>query len=89
MSLQDIYNRLGINTRNGLYLLKNKNWINIFPKRVTFLIKEKLEPKAFFVLNNKPLILFYDTPTKKQELFKAIWNFGESPVVIIKVWGRF
>ncbi len=69
---------------NGLCIIKDNRWEGRLPRRLEFLIKDKLEnPDAFFIFDKKPLILFYDSPKNREELFKAIWNFNETPVVII------
>lgn len=83
MSLINIYNKLGLNTANGLCITAEGNWKGKVSTRLELLIKEKIKPDAFFCFDNKPLILFYDSPKDKKELFKAIWNFNESPVIII------
>ena len=44
---------------------------------------EKLKPKSFFCFDGKPLILFYDSPANKENILQKIWNFNESPIVII------
>ncbi len=81
--LNQIFKRLEMNRQNGLYITAEHKWHGILPPRLVWLIEEKLKPIAFFCLENKPLVLFYDSPANKKELFKAIWNFNESPVVII------
>ncbi len=83
-NLQSIFETLGINKGNGLYTTKNIFWQKEcnFSNRVKKLIKEKLKPEAFFVLENKPLILFYDSPRDKEQIHRALWNFNESPVII-------
>ena len=83
MSLDDIYSQLNINPDNGLCVVNDNNCAEILPKRLSFLITEKLKPESFFCFNGKPLILFYDHPKDKTELLKKIWNFNESPIVII------
>ncbi|MDR3047251.1 MAG: N-6 DNA methylase, partial [Bacteroidales bacterium] len=40
-------------------------------------------PDAFFCFANKPLILFFENPKNKDEVHKSVWNFNESPIVII------
>lgn len=72
-----------MNEQNGLFLTAKNGWDKKLPVRVAGLLKDKLKPDAFFCINNKPIVLFYNSPTNKEELFKAIWNFNESPVVII------
>ena len=83
MSLDDIYSQLNINPDNGLCVVNDNNCAEILPKRLSFLITEKLKPESFFCFDGKPLILFYDHPKDKTELLKKIWNFNESPIVII------
>lgn len=68
---------------NGLYLTAAENWKGMLPARIEWLFKDKLKPDAFFCIDNKPIVLFYDSPQNKTELFQAIWNFNESPVIII------
>lgn len=72
-----------MNKQNGLYITAENKWKGILHPRLDWLIKDKLKPIAFFCLVKKPLVLFYDSPANKKELFKYIWNFNESPVVII------
>ncbi len=82
-NLEAIFDRLGMNKQNGLYLTAENNWKEILPERIKWLLTDKLKPEAFFCIDNKPLVLFYNSPQNKKELFKAVWNFNESPVVII------
>lgn len=83
--LNDLYNKLNINTSNGLCVLNTYGWDTEikFPNRVKRLLNDKIKPQAVFCLENKPLVLFFENPTDKKELHKQIWNFNESPVVII------
>jgi hypothetical protein len=80
-ALNSIFQKLGIDTTNGLYYTDDAKWKSeIFPSRVKKFL-EKTNPEAFFCLDNKPLILFFDNP-KDKDLHKKIWNFNEVPVVI-------
>lgn len=81
--LKQIFDCLGMNSQNGLYMTAENNWEGLLPARVEWLFKDKLKPEAFFCIDNKPIVLFYNSPPEKEKLFKAIWNFNESPVVII------
>jgi len=83
MSLDNIYKRLNMTPENGLCIMRDNRWKGRLPRRLEFLIKDKLKPDAFFIFDKKPLILFYDSPKNREELFKAVWNFNETPVVII------
>lgn len=82
-NLNEIFDRLGMNEQNGLILTAENKWAGTLPARVEWLLKDKLKPGAFFCINHKPVVLFYDSPKNKEDLFKAIWNFNETPVVII------
>jgi hypothetical protein len=52
------------------------------PSRVERLLEKAIRPDAFFCIDNKPLVLFFQSPQDK-DIYKKIWNFNESPVVII------
>ena len=83
-SLEEIYNVLGINKSNGLFDTQEGVWkleLN-FPNRVIRLIENVICPDAFFCVDNKPLILFYDNPADKSLLHKRIWNFNESAIIM-------
>ncbi len=84
-ALKEIFNKLGMNAQNSLYITADDKWKgkDLLSKRIEWLIEEKLKPEAFFCIKKKPIVLFYDSPKNKEELFKAIWNFNESPIVII------
>lgn len=83
--LEEIFEDLGLNKNNGLFITKENLWEkNIsFPNRVKRLINKKIEPDAFFCFDNKPLILFFNNPKDKTKLHEAIWNFNECPIAII------
>lgn len=87
MNLQQLFSKLEINESDSLIELSDKDWkkkVN-FPSRVIRLLEDtkKWSPKAIFCFDNKPLILFFENPENKEELHKAVWNFNESPIVII------
>ncbi|MBU1752912.1 hypothetical protein KKG56_03510 [bacterium] len=77
-------NLLGINELRFLTLVRNDALTySVTACRIEWLIKEKLKPAAFFCIEKKPIVLFYDSPKDRETIFKAIWNFNESPIVII------
>ncbi|MDR2409048.1 MAG: N-6 DNA methylase, partial [Bacteroidales bacterium] len=81
--LNEVLLRLGLNTSNGLYYTTDESWKKIqFPSRIKRFFSETL-PDAFFCVDNKPLVLFFENPSDVNKLQKAIWNFNESPIVII------
>jgi hypothetical protein len=83
-NLLDIFNKLNINKENGLFIISEYLWKEEcqFSSRIVRLIGNKLQPDAFFVFDNKPLILFYENPQNTKDIHKALWNFNESPIVI-------
>ena len=83
--IEEIFSKLGLNNDNGLYATAGKPWRNelSIPNRVKRLIDRRIKPEAFFCFDNKPLILFFENPTNKEELHEAIWNFNECPIAII------
>lgn len=87
MTLKKLFSKLGLIEGDSLIMLSDEDWIKkvSFPSRVVRLLRntEKWAPKAIFVFDNKPLILFFENPENKEELHKAVWNFNESPIVVI------
>ncbi|MDR2116569.1 MAG: N-6 DNA methylase, partial [Planctomycetaceae bacterium] len=73
-----------MNTTNGLYYTNETKWKSElqFPCRIARLLENNIKPDAFFCIDNKPLILFFENPNDKN-LHKKIWNFNETPIVII------
>ena len=87
MLLDEIYKRLEL-TDDCLIKLSDADWKSkvSFPSRIYRLLETNdllKDIDAFFCFDNKPLILFFDEPKDKQALHRAIWNFNESPIVII------
>lgn len=83
-NLKKILQKLGLNASNGLYFF-NEKWEKevSLPNRIKRIFEGKLKPTAFFCVDNKPLILFFENPLDKEELHRKIWNFNESPIIII------
>jgi hypothetical protein len=87
MNLQQLFSTLEICESDSLILLSDRDWKKkvTFPSRVTRLLEdtEKWDPKAIFCFDNKPLMLFFENPTNKEALHKAVWNFNETPIVVV------
>lgn len=85
MELKELYKRLELNEKNGLFITKDNLWKEdtAFPNRVKRLLERKIKPDAFFCFDNKPLILFFNNPDDKVNLHEIIWNFNECPIAII------
>ncbi len=87
MSLHQLYKRLGIENSDSLILLTDSSWKNnvSFPSRVVRLLEDtdKWTPQALFCFDNKPLILFFENPKDLTGFHKAVWNFNETPIVIV------
>ena len=87
MGLQEIYDKLSF-TDDSLIRLSDNDWKKkvVLPSRVCRLLEENEFLRtldAFFCFDNKPLILFFKDPLDNKALHQAIWNFNESPIVII------
>lgn len=87
MNLQKLFSDLEINKKDSLIKLSDKDWKTkvAFPSRVVRLLEDskKWSPKAIFCFDNKPLILFFENPINKEELHKTVWNFNETPIIIV------
>ncbi len=84
-NLLEIFNKIGVHKNNGLFITSENKWQKacLYSNRIERLIANKLNPDAFFCFDSKPLILFYENPRNVENIHKAIWNFNESPIVII------
>lgn len=81
--LQQIFDRLSLTVENGLFITTENRWKRMFSNRVERILNEVIRPDAFFCIDNKPFILFFQNLAEKENKLKQIWNFNESPVVII------
>ena len=81
--MHQIFNKLNLSKENGLFITNENNWKGLFSNRVERILNNVIKPDAFFSIDNKPFILFFDSPENKKEKLKEIWNFNESPIVII------
>ncbi|WP_026473124.1 Eco57I restriction-modification methylase domain-containing protein [Alkaliflexus imshenetskii] len=83
-SFDILFNKLGINERNGLLHFQNvDSWSELLSYRVLRAMQE-IRPYALYLLNNTPVILFIDN-TSKADLNKInskVWNV-QIPVIII------
>lgn len=88
MRLEEIFRRLELEKSDSLIRLSDLDWREKveFPSRVSRLIETNdtlKKIKAFFCFDNKPLILFFEDIEIDDDFHKAVWNFNESPIVII------
>lgn len=97
--LEKLFDKLGYNSENGLYILNQSESIihETFPSRISRLLTNLIKPYAIFCLEmsneydshvkpfNNPLILFYDNPTKEEEVLipKHSFNLNIAPIIII------
>ena len=82
--MNTLFERLGFNRENGLYITSENQWSGLFSGRIEEFFENDYKPDAFFCISDKPLILFYNEPADKPGIFKGVWNFNESPIVIIQ-----
>lgn len=81
--LTEVFDKLGLTKERGLFLFNENEWQGTFTNRVERLLLKVIKPDAFFCIDNKPFILFFDNPKNKRAKLEQIWNFNESPIVII------
>lgn len=81
--LNQIFDKLNLTKEKGLFLAsENRN--QLFSNRVEKLLKNIIKPDAFFCIDNKPFILFFENlGVEKKAKLKEIWNFNETPIVIV------
>jgi hypothetical protein len=75
------------------FIVKNNKYVNGFheyiedipslPQRLNRSLKV-IKPKALFILNEKPIVLFFDKNVNINKVFKQCWNFSEAPIIIIE-----
>lgn len=97
--LEHLFDKLGYNQENGLYILEN-SYLSIhqsFPHRISRILTDIIKPYAIYCHDNgfedskhispinKPLILFYDNPSKEQyrKIARNSFNLSKSPIVIV------
>ena len=80
--LNQIFDKLNLSKENGLFL-KTDDRKGLFSNRVERLLKNTIKPDAIFCIDNKPFILFFENPSNKKAKLQEIWNFNESPIVIV------
>lgn len=91
---QELFKRLSLTKENGLFLYSEKTWEELFPVKTTQTL-HLLEPYAFFVFNNEPIILFFDEKVNTSETHTACWNFNVTPIIFfvsqtdIKIYNAF
>lgn len=49
----------------------------------------EISPHSLYILNNSPLILFFNQPNDIGKIFRECWNFSESPIIIIETGTDF
>ncbi len=97
--LDQLFKKLNFSEENGLFFLnRSEEWRDKFPFRVSKILKDVIQPYAFFCIyageqteDNHPMplnqsfILFFDNPTNEQEerIHSQVINFGLSTAVFI------
>jgi hypothetical protein len=66
---------------NGFYEYRGD--IPNLPQRLNRSL-QVINPVALLVLNDKPIILFFNKDANKEKVFKQCWNFSEAPIIIIE-----
>lgn len=91
---QELFKRLSLTKSNGLFLYSEKAWEDLFPVKTKQTL-HLLEPYAFFVFKNEPIILFFDEKVNNSDTHTACWNFNVTPIIFfvsksdIKIYNAF
>ena len=89
MRLEEIYRKLDLIGKGGFVSLSNPEWDHSvqLSDRVLRLIKDTDSPlskvSAFFCIDGKPLIFFFENPSDTPALHRTIWNLNEIPIVVV------
>lgn len=85
--LNQIFKKLNLSKEKGLFIA-NEHRERLFSNRIERILMNTIKPDAFFCIDNKPFILFFENlGDKKEKKLKQIWNFNESPIVIVSEEG--
>ncbi|WP_029143214.1 hypothetical protein [Methanobrevibacter smithii] len=85
-SLKNIFERIGLNTKNGLIYKNSKN--NPINARIKYSLKH-IDYDALYALDNNPLIIFKeynninDYTNNYKKLLNQIWNLNDIPILFI------
>lgn len=83
--MQNIFDELQLSNTKNLHKYHKGIDINALPLRVNkSLHAMEISPDSVFVLNDKPIILFFKKQDNVEKIFKQCWNFSESPIIIIE-----
>lgn len=87
--LKGLLGRLNLLNTNTVYFFEQKSkWEKVISPETAKKI-EKIKPRAFYVFNGRPYILFFEIPslfqddTKEKEIHKQVWSFDQSPLIFI------
>ncbi|HIP26232.1 MAG TPA: hypothetical protein EYG80_01070 [Flavobacteriaceae bacterium] len=84
--MKTIYESLKFIDENHKYVNGFHEYTNDIPSLPQRLNRslQVIKPKSLFILNSKPIILFFDKNVDKVSVFKQSWNFAEAPIIIIE-----
>ena len=77
--------QLGFSETNGLLLFENRERWEFLSPRVKHIIST-IKPFAFYCIDHKPFILFFEapaTPEDEKKIHRQIWN-SQIPIIIIE-----
>src|SRR5690606_5056867 len=86
---KNLLNQLNLVENNAVFFRNKEDGevFNLFPSD----IRKKLDilnPDAFYVFNNQPLILFFDFTSisneyRENEIHKQVWSYDNCPIIFI------
>ena len=89
-SIDNIINILGYNNSEFLYYWNDQKTKDSIPSTLSFQIfrtLKELNPYAFYCIDNKPFVLFFQTPvTSDAMLSKALDNMAYTKLSVMQSW---
>lgn len=82
--LAQVITNLGFSEENGLFFLSKKDAWSFLSPRIKHTINT-IKPFAFYCIDDKPFILFFEKPSSEEEqlIHRQIWN-SQTPIIIIE-----
>jgi len=83
--MYNIIEQLGFSKSKNIYNYTKNIDLDSLPLRINkSLHAMTISPQYIFILNNKPIILFFSEQIHSETVFKQCWNFAETPIIIIE-----
>ena len=83
--MHNIIEQLGFSKSKNIYKYTKNIDLDSLPLRINKSLHAMVvSPQHIFILESKPIILFFPKQVNSEIIFKQCWNFSETPIVIIE-----